>query len=81
MGAGMEHIPLCTSEEAAEALSGLDINSIMEQSAAERQRADELGIEKVELNKETIEDFDDAKEDKPGKPGRKGDDKVQRRKQ
>ena len=75
MGAGTEHIPLCTPEQAQEAMSGLDGVSIMEQTADTLRKADELGIEKVELKGTVIEDFDDRKEDKKGKPGRKGDDK------
>jgi capsid protein len=75
MGAGTEHIPLCTPEQAQEALSGLDGISIMEQTADTLRKADELGIEKVELKGQVIEDFDDAKEDQKGKPGHKGDDK------
>ena len=80
MGAGTDHLPLCTAEEAAEALSSISLSSIMEQSSKERLMADELGIEKVEINKQVIEDFDDEEEDKPGKPGRKGDDKKQTKK-
>lgn len=73
--AGSEHMPLITLEDAIERHSNGEFVSVTSQYAEELQYADEQGIEKVEVNRETIEDFDDPKEDDKGKPGEKGNDK------
>ncbi len=77
MGAGSAHLPLDTPENIVEDL-GLpgDYRHTMEQYQDDMEYADSIGIEKVEQNRQIIEDFDDADEDKPGKPGEKGDDKA-----
>lgn len=77
LGEGSRHMPLITLEDAMERLAGNEFMETTEQYQEELQIGDDLGIEKVEMNKEVIEDFDDAAEDKPGKPGQKGNDQKQ----
>ena len=72
--AGSEHMPLITVEDAIERHSNTEFRNTTTQYADELRFADEQGIEKVELNKEVIEDFDDPKEDQKGKQGEKKND-------
>lgn len=71
MGAGSAHLPMQDPEGVVEDL-GLpgDYDHTLQRYAAVLERADKLGIEKVETNKMTIEEFGEEDEDKPGKDKR-----------
>jgi len=81
LGAGSEHMTLITIEDAIERHSGGEFDDVTTQYSEELDKGEELGLDRVEINKETLLTPDgdpliEKKEVKPmAKPAKKKDEK------
>jgi capsid protein len=71
MGAGFEHMPLISPEQAAKRISRVEYTAILQQSAKQKDAADALGIEDVLIKGETVDaDEPDTEQPQPKKSKR-----------